>query len=505
MKPVARLLLCSFLFCCLTVGASVSPKVKKVSKQYVSHFENVLGTSLELKIHATSEKQAAVAEVAALNEIERMGKILSGYDQNSEFSRWMKTSQQPAAVSKELFEVLRLFDEWKIKSGGALDASAQVINQLWKEAAAKQNIPTKEEINLAVSAVQKTHWVLDEAAQTATHIGNAPLMLNSFAKTYIIKHAADAAMAVSEVNSVVVNIGGDIVVAGNQSEKVLVSNPRADAENDAPLDQLMIRNKAIATSGNYRRGELINGQWYSHIIDPRTGLPAGEVISATVVANNATDAGALATAFNVLTPEESAKLAATVPGAEYMMITKKGERITSKGWNNLEITENKKDKPVTPKPDQWNPDYELAVNIELAQIQGFGRRPFVAVWVEDNEKKSVRTIAVWFNKDRWLHELRAWYTANYSRFTGADASMASISSATRSAGKYSLKWDGKDDKGNYVKPGKYTIYIEAAREHGTYQLMSQEMTCNGSPHQASIAGNVEVAGVDLDYRKKAEN
>jgi thiamine biosynthesis lipoprotein len=73
-----------------------------------------------------------------------------------------------------------------------------------------------------------------------------------------------------------------------------------------PLDKLMISNKAVATSGNYRRGQLINGKWYSHIIDPRTGEPAGEVISATVVSPNATDAGALATAMNVLTPAESA-------------------------------------------------------------------------------------------------------------------------------------------------------------------------------------------------------
>ena len=155
--------------------------------------------------------------------------------------------------------------------------------------------------------------------------------------------------------------------------------------------------------------------------------------------------------------------------------------------------------------DQWNPDYELTINVELAQLQGFGRRPFVAVWVEDADKKSVRTISVWFNRDRWLHELRAWYSANYSSFAAGSGSMASVSSATRSAGKYSLKWDGKDDKGNYVKPGKYTIFIEAAREHGTYQLMSQEMNFKGTAQQATIAGNVEVASVSLDYKKKSDN
>ncbi len=506
MKKITRFLFCVCMLGSLALNAMPTPKAKKTSRLYVSQFENVLGTSLELKVHAYSEKQASVAENAALSEIERMSKILSGYDVNSEFSKWMKTSQQAIPVSKELFEVLSLFEQWKLKSGGALDASAQVIGQLWKQAAAKQVIPSQEEINRAVTEVQQTHYVLDATTQTATHTSNVPLMLNSFAKSYIIKHAADAAMSVTDVNAVVVNIGGDIIIAGNQSEKINVSDPKADAENDAPIDRLLLNNKAVATSGNYRRGELINGKWYSHIIDPRTGLPAGEVISATVVAPSATDAGALATAFNVLSVEESKQLASTVPGAEYMMITKNGDRITSKGWSAIEIAETKKTKPAASiTADQWNPDYELTVNVELAQLQGFGRRPFVAVWVEDADKKSVRTIAVWFNKDRWLHELRAWYSANYSNFTTGTGNMASISSATRSAGKYSLKWDGKDDKGLYVKPGKYTIYIEAAREHGTYQLMSQEMSFKGNAQQATIAGNVEVASVSLEYKKKSDN
>lgn len=506
MKLLARLALCSVLCIAITAHASESPKTKKAPRLFVSHFENVLGTSLEIKIRSVSEKQAGLAEAAALKEIDRVGKIVSAYDANSEFSKWMRTFHEAKNISPELFEVLNLFDQWRTRSNGALDASAQIVSKLWKEAAVKQTIPTQNELNAAVAEVKQAHWKLDAANQTATHLSNAPLMLNSFAKSYIIKRAVDAAMAVDDVNAVVVNIGGDIVVAGNLAEPVQVSDPKADAENDAPLDKLMITNKAIATSGNYRRGQLINGKWYSHIIDPRTGEPAGEVISATVVSPNATDAGALATAMNVLTPEESAALAATVPGTEYMLITKEGKRIESKGWKALEIPETKKTTPAKTSisADQWNPDYEVLINFELSQLEGFARRPYVAVWVEDAEKNPVRTVALWFQKDRWLRDLRAWYTANSATFGGApnNSNVSSISSATRSAGKYSVKWDGKDDKGNYVKPGKYTLHIEAAREHGTYQMISQEMTLTGTPKQISLTGNVEIASASLDYRKK---
>ena len=78
----------------------------------------------------------------------------------------------------------------------------------------------------------------------------------------------------------------------------------------------------------------------------------------------------------------------------------------------------------------------------------------------------------------------------------------SVSSATRQAGKYNLKWDGKDNQGKFVKPGKYTIFIEAAREHGTYQLLRSEMDFRSAAKQFSLPGNTEIASASLDYRKK---
>ena len=77
-------------------------------------------------------------------------------------------------------------------------------------------------------------------------------------------------------------------------------------------------------AGTTCRGYEIGGTAYScHIVDPRTGRTAEEtaIISATVVAPHAVDAGALATAFCVLTPEESGRLAASIPGLDYMLVS----------------------------------------------------------------------------------------------------------------------------------------------------------------------------------------
>ena len=472
---------------------------------YVSQFENVLGTSMELKISAISETDADIAKNTVMHEISRMTKILSAYDPNSEFSNWFKTHGEPVHISKELFEVLNLFDQWKLRTSGALDASAEVVSKLWKDAAKQQRIPTNEELTNAVAEVKQSHWKLDAAAQTATHLTHSPLMLNSFVKSYIIKEATNVAMKAGKLKAIVVNIGGDIVIAGDINETVRISNPRADAENETPIDQVMISNKAIATSGNYRRGEMINGRWYSHIVDPRTGQPADNIISATVIASNATDAGALATAFNVMTPSESIKLAATIPGAEYLIITKNGERNASPGWSSLEtklpVTKDEKNK------GGWQKDFELIVNLEinLQKAGGPVKRPYVAVWVEDENHSAIRTISVWHGSNRYINELKSWYLKYRGQYTTDNNFSGSVSSATRSAGKYSVKWDGKDDKGEFVKPGKYIIKIEASREHGTYQLMRQEIVCDETPKKIDLAGNVEIASASLDYRKKTSD
>jgi thiamine biosynthesis lipoprotein len=77
-----------------------------------------------------------------------------------------------------------------------------------------------------------------------------------------------------------------------------------------------------------------------------------------------------------------------------------------------------------------------------------------------------------------------------------------VSSATRPAGKYLLRWDSKGYLGKPVKPGKYVVKIELAREHGTYQLMQQELNWNDNPQHVELADNVEISHVSLDYRKK---
>jgi FAD:protein FMN transferase len=484
---------------------------------YVFHYENVLGTSLEIKVGASSVAQAEKAEKAVLAEIDRESHILSSWDPDSEFSRWFGTNDQPVRISPELFEVLSLFDKWRGLTQGALDASAETITRVWKRAAAEKRLPSQAELDAAVASVRRVHWRLDPANRTVTHTSDAPLALNSFVKSYIAGRAAETALNASGAQGLVVNIGGDLVVRGDWTEPVDISDPKSDSENGVPIARLVIRDRAVATSGDYRRGVEIGGRHYSHIVDPRTGMPADQIISSTVIARNPAEAGALATALSVLTPQESSRLVASMPGVEYLLVKKNGERIVSSGWSAFESPPSSSFAGLQPEAtykkvaapsgaSQWDLKYELTVTLELSLIEGYRvHRPYVAVWVEDEEHAPVRTIALWFGKYKYLHELRAWSREESMHSASEDTQvMNSVSSATRPPGKYTFKWDGRDDFGNLVKAGKYTVMIEAAREHGSYQLMHQEIDFNGSPKQFQLPGDVEIASATLVYHKIAQ-
>jgi thiamine biosynthesis lipoprotein ApbE len=500
----------------------------------VFHHEGVLGTSLELRFATRQAAQAAAAEAAALAEFDRLGKILSGYDATSEFRQWLATHDEPRQVSPELFEVLALFDRWRERTGGALDASAEAAGRLWKSAAQDGRVPSADELAATVAAMRQTHWRLDPVAHTATHLSAVPLMLNSFTKSYIIERVCAAALAAGHLESAVVNLGGDIVARGPAASTIAIADPLADGENDEPLTLLAVQDRAVATSGGYRRGVEIAGRWYSHLVDPRTGQPVDHVRSATVVSPRATDAGALATALCVMTPEDGLRLAATVPDTECLLVLADGRLVSSSGWRKNEMpranvfaavaagTPNANADLTIGAPGGWDPSFELAVNFEIATPasssgpggggkggkggkggRGGAKRPFVAIWIEDQEKFPVRTVALWYHGDRWLPDLRAWIRADDQRLKAEGTHLVdTISSATRSPGKYTVKWDGKNTAGQPVPRGKYTVFLEIAREHGTHQVLKQELDFSGEPAHVDFPANPELASASFDYRKK---
>ena len=494
--------------------------VEDLGATWTFHHENVLGTSLEIRVRASNAAAAEHAESAALAEFDRQDRILSSWRSDSELSRWAATRFVATPVSPELYRTLAQFDTWREKTSGALDPSAEAAARLWRQASSENRTPTQEEINQTLEAMQQPHWKLDPVHRTATRLTDVPLTFATFVKSTITSSAADAALKAG-ATGVMLNVGGDVVVRGALTQLVAIADPRASAENDPSLEHVVIRDRAVATSGSYRRSidlastQLsMRGTGLSHIVDPRTATPTGHVLSSTVIASDPETAGALATAFSVLPVEQSVALAKATPGVDYLLVTRDGETLRSPGLDHYAVP-SLRPAAYSPAPASapaaqaraaamWNPAFELDINLTVGRPDSMrARRPYVAVWVEDADHFPVRTIALWTEKPRYIPELKQWFKDDQIRnmSEGTDL-MRTISSATRPPGEYSVKWDGKDNQGKLVKAGTYTVCVEAVREHGTYQIERHQFDFNGQPQQYSFPAGSELGAVTLDYHKR---
>lgn len=126
---------------------------------------------------------------------------------------------------------------------------------------------------------------------------------------------------------------------------------------------------------------------------------------------------------------------------------------------------------------------------------GMAKNPYIAVWVETASGEFVDTVSLWYQSgkgERYLSDMRAWISSS----GGTDKSM---SSATRTAGSYSVAWDGTNSSGQKVAQGEYLMFIECAREKGPYEVISQPMTIGATPTSASPSGKGEISAVTMSY------
>lgn len=120
---------------------------------------------------------------------------------------------------------------------------------------------------------------------------------------------------------------------------------------------------------------------------------------------------------------------------------------------------------------------EINVTVEIPRIDASEyHRPYVAVWVEDGGHEAVANLAVWYaQKDgkegagsKWLADLRQWW-----RRSGREQALPidGVSGATRPVGQHQLRFDAAKPPFAALKPGQYTLVVEAAREVGGRELL----------------------------------
>ena len=267
---------------------------------------------------------------------------MSMFSPTSELSRFNKTKAHvPFKISKDFAYVMGQSNRLYNLTNGAWDGTLKPLVDLWgfgtKEKITK--VPSPEAINdlLKTIGFNKIE-ILGNALQKKTPF--VTLDLGSIAKGFGVDAVA-LLLQESGFKNFLVEIGGEVFTRGtkpgNLPWTVGISRPEKESAPDTLYRSMELKDRALATSGDYRNFVIINNKAYSHIIDPTTGYPVETgVVSASVTAENCTFADGLATALMVMPPEKGIALVNNLKKVECLIVVKKKDGtfmdLTSKGF-----------------------------------------------------------------------------------------------------------------------------------------------------------------------------
>ncbi len=162
--------------------------------------------------------------------------------------------------------------------------------------------------------------------------------------------------------------------------------------------------------------------------------------------------------------------------------------------------------PVTQPPEPSGPAFPAGAQLEVAFTYSASgervRNPYIAVWVETPSGEMVQTISLWLktSKSRYLDHLKRWYNAEANLLdAGGPNNLDAIAGASRPAGDYVVSWDGTDVNGAAAAQGEYVLCIEAAREHGPYELVSGPITIGTEGFETQLDDNGELSAVTVKF------
>lgn len=288
-----------------------------------SGFRQTMGTFAHILVVADNEPKANEAIEAAFAEIRDINARMSDYDPNSLLS---KVNQQafaaPVKVDDGLFEVLIASVRYSRLSDGAFDITVGPVVQLWRKANYSGMAPTPEQLQKAKEAVGYQNLILDTDTKTVRFAKDGmALDLGGIAKGYAVDRAV-AILKQAGLSGGMVDIGGNLRCFGipaNHAPHWFIGLQDPAHEEDILL-RLNMDDRAVATSGDYRRFVMINGQKHSHIVNPATADSAQTLSSVTIITNDAMAADALSTAVSVLGDKKGMALIETIPNTEAILI-----------------------------------------------------------------------------------------------------------------------------------------------------------------------------------------
>lgn len=282
----------------------------------------LMGTAFEITVVAPNEDIGYINISEAVSEIERIEKIISSWDPNSETSLINKNAGiKPVKVSTELFGLIERSMKISEITSGAFDITYASVDKIWKFDGSMDKLPTETEVKQSIAKVGCEKIVLDANAQTVfLPEKGMKLGFGAIGKGFAADKAKELLM-LKQVKAGLINASGDLTTWGTKvtGEKWLVgiANPLS---KDRVFSWLPVIESSVATSGNYEKFIEFKGEKYSHIIDPRTGYPTKGISSVSIFAKNAELCDALATAVFVMGRDSGLHLINQIGGVEAVVI-----------------------------------------------------------------------------------------------------------------------------------------------------------------------------------------
>lgn len=280
-----------------------------------------MGTRFEITLVSTQEVANQYLN-AAQGEIERIERLISSWDANSQTAEINRQAGiKPVKVAKELYDLIARSIEISKITQGAFDISYAALDPVWFFDGRMKAVPSESERLKSVQNIGFKDLVLNAKEQTV-YLPKKGMKIGfgAIGKGY----AADATKKLMKslgVSSGIINASGDLTSWGKKPDgtdwQVGISNP----ENPAKVfSWFPVRDAAVATSGNYEKYVTLEGKQYSHIMDPRTGMPVSGIKSVTVFAPKAELADAFATAVFIMGIDTGIDTISQLPGMSCIIV-----------------------------------------------------------------------------------------------------------------------------------------------------------------------------------------
>ena len=279
---------------------------------------NTMGTYYLINLVDVSKKLTKEEiEIHIKNTLLKANKILSNWDKLSEISKLNNNKTiKPIKISDQLLEVVSEANAINIKSNGYFDITLDPLIELWGFGYSKDKIidrvPSKEKILDTLTLVNQNLLLdINSKNQLIKKNKNVRLNLSAIGKGYGIDLIGKKLDELN-INNYLIDIGGDIFAKGhNKNNKdwvIGIENPKLDEKLIKEI--VNVSNKGVATSGEYKNYFSKDGTKYSHIINPKNGMPiTHSTISVTVVDKNAMSADGWATALIAMGSEVGLEVA----------------------------------------------------------------------------------------------------------------------------------------------------------------------------------------------------